>query len=142
MSTAATFSCGNPPDAGTGNVLPLLHEIRHALERLADGGEGTTIDLQRLPLAPGEEQHIAEALGRGEVRAELDMLGQTVVQETSYPGVWLVIHRNAEESVVARLIEVTDMPDILRSQPADVARGLERLQKELEGNRAQNDTDE
>ena len=56
----------------TGNVQPLLHEIRHALKRLADGEEGTVIDMQSLPLAPGEETRIEAALGEGEVRAELE----------------------------------------------------------------------
>ena len=80
----------------TGNVEPLLHEIRHALKRLADGEAGTVIDLKRLPLAPGEEERIEETLGTGEVRAEVDALGPTIIQETSYPGVWLITHKNAD----------------------------------------------
>ena len=43
-------------EAATGNVPPLLHEIRHALKRLALGEAGTSIDLRGLPLAPGEEE--------------------------------------------------------------------------------------
>jgi hydrogenase-1 operon protein HyaF len=116
----------------TGNVEPLLHEIRHALKRLADGEDGTVIDLKSLPMAPGEERRIEEALGEGEVRAELQALGPTVVQETAYPGVWLVTHRNAENEVVARFIEVTRMPDILMAQPEDIARGIEKLESELQ----------
>jgi hydrogenase-1 operon protein HyaF len=116
----------------TGNVEPLLHEIRHALKRLADGEDGTVIDLKSLPMAPGEEERIESALGEGEVRAELQALGPTVVQETAYPGVWLVTHRNAENEVVARFIEVTRMPDILMAQPEDVARGIEKLESELQ----------
>ena len=42
-------------EAATGNIPPLLHEIRHALTRLAQGEAGTSIDLRSLPLAPGEE---------------------------------------------------------------------------------------
>ena len=129
------------PSAGTGNVLPLLHEIRHALERLASGGEGTTIDLQRLPLAPGEEKRIAETLGQGEVRAEFDALGPTVVQETAYPGVWLITHRNTEDRVTARLIQVTDIPDVLKSQPEDIRRGFEKITEQLEGTRKKSATD-
>ena len=52
-------------EATTGNVEPLLHEIRHALKRLAEGEEGTVIDLRGLPLAPGEEERIEAALGEG-----------------------------------------------------------------------------
>jgi hydrogenase-1 operon protein HyaF len=116
----------------TGNVEPLLHEICHALKRVAAGEDGTVIDLKSLPMAPGEERRIEEALGEGEVRAELQALGPTVVQETAYPGVWLVTHRNAENEVVARFIEVTRMPDILMAQPEDIARGIEKLESELQ----------
>jgi hydrogenase-1 operon protein HyaF len=93
-----------------------LHEIRHALQRVAQGKEGTVIDLRRLPLAPGEEERIETELGKGEVRAELDALGPTLVQETSYAGVWLVTHRNKENEIVARFIEVTRMPECRRRQ--------------------------
>jgi len=119
-------------EAVTGNVEPLLHEIRHALKRLADGEDGTVIDLQCLPLAPGEEERIEEVLGQGEVRAEIDALGPTLIQETSYPGVWLVTHRNTEQAVVGRFIEVTHMPELLKSQQADIEHGISRLEHELE----------
>ena len=118
-------------EAATGNVVPLLHEIRHALKRVVNGQEGTTIDLQSLPLAPGEQERIESVLGAGEVRAELDALGPTVIQETSFPGVWLVTHRNTEGEVLARFIEVTRMPDLLMSQQADIEHGLNRLANEL-----------
>lgn len=140
-NSPATFDDGAQATAGTGNLLPLLHEIRHALRRLETGGEGTTIDLQRLPLAPGEEKRIAEALGTGEVRAEFEALGRTVVQETGYPGVWLITHRNPEDRVTARLIEVTAIPDVLKSQPEDIRRGVGLLEEALEGNRTESPTE-
>lgn len=115
----------------TGNVEPLMHEIRHALQRLAAGGEGTVIDLQSLPLAPGEDERIEEALGRGEVSAELNALGQSLIQETAYPGVWLVTHRNNENAVVGRFIEVTRIPELLKSQQTDIEHGINRLENEL-----------
>lgn len=118
-------------EVATGNVEPLLHEVRHALKRLANGGDSTVIDLRSLPLAPGEEEQIEAALGQGEVRAELDALGPSLVQETSYPGVWLVTHRNAEQAIVGRFIEVTDMPELLKSQQADIEYGIKRLENEL-----------
>lgn len=118
-------------EAATGNVEPLLHEIRHALRRLADGGEGAVIDLQRLPLAPGERERIEAVLGEGEVHAELDALGPTLVRETSYPGVWLVTHRNTEDEVVGRFIEVSRMPELLKSQQQDIESGISRLEDEL-----------
>ena len=118
-------------EVATGNVEPLLHEIRHALKRLAGGEDGTTIDLKSLPLAPGEEERIEATLGTGEVRAEVDALGPTLIQETSYPGVWLITHKNADNAVVARFIEVTYIPELLRSQPEDIDAGIDRLANEL-----------
>jgi hydrogenase-1 operon protein HyaF len=115
----------------TGNVEPLLHQIRHALKRLADGDDGTVIDLKRLPLAPGEAERIAETLGTGEVRAEVDALGPTIIQETSYPGVWLITHMNTDGVEVARFVEVTYIPELLRSQQADIDAGIDRLEDEL-----------
>ena len=120
-------------EAASGNITPLLHEIRHALRRVAQGGEGTTIDLGSLPLAPGEEKRIEDLLGRGEVRAELDALGPTVVQETHYPGVWFITHRNTEQEVVARFIEVTRMPELLLAQSEDMRRAVSELDSQLPG---------
>jgi len=116
----------------TGNVRPLLHEIRHALERLLAGEDGTVIDLRSLPLAPGEERRIEEALGEGEVRAELNALGLSTIQETAYPGVWLITHRNTEDEIVGRLIEVTRLPPLLESQPEDMRAGLMQLDRTLQ----------
>jgi len=118
-------------EAGTGNVRPLLHEIRHALGRLARDEEGTIIDLGSLPLAPGEEVRIEEALGMGEVHATLDALGPTDIRETAYSGVWLVTHRNAANEIVARFVEVCRIPDLLRAQTADIEDSAVRLADQL-----------
>jgi hydrogenase-1 operon protein HyaF len=120
-------------EAGTGNVQPLLHELRHALGRLANGDEGTVIDLRGLPLAPGEEAKIEEALGEGEVRAELNALGLTTIQETAFSGVWMVTHRNTEDEVVARFIEVCRVPEILQAQSEDIQRSVHKLAQQLNG---------
>ena len=120
------------PQIATGNVEPLLHEIRHALRRLASGDEGTAIDLQGLPLAPGEIERIETTLGEGEVRAELQALGPTLIRETAYPGVWLITHKNADGAVVARIIEVTRIPDILMSQREDIEHGIDKLESQLQ----------
>jgi len=116
----------------TGNVRPLLHEIRHALKRLAEGEDGTVIDMSSLPLAPGEEKRIEEALGEGEVRAELNALGPSTILETRFPGVWLVTHRNTENEIIGRLIEVTRIPELLLAQPEDIRAGLGQLEEILE----------
>jgi hydrogenase-1 operon protein HyaF len=115
----------------TWNVKPILHEIRHALEKLLNSGETSIIDLRSIPLAPGEEETIIETLGHGEVHARLDVLGPSEIYETQFAGVWLVTHYNENDSIVSRFIEVTEMPDVLRSQREDVVYALDKLVTEL-----------
>jgi len=115
----------------TGNVLPLLHEIRHALERWLDSGEEHAIDLRGLPMAPGEEDQLLEMLGEGEVHADLSLTGRSVVLETRFPAVWLVNHYNVDDIITGRYIEVCEMPAILKSQGEDARAGLEYLEKLL-----------
>lgn len=108
-----------------------MFEVRHALEALLDSGENSIIDLRSIPLAPGEEDTIIDTLGRGEVQARLDALGPSEIYETRYAGVWLITHYNEDESIVSRFIEITRIPEILKSQPGDISIALTGLTKEL-----------
>ena len=119
----------------TWNVQPILHEIRHALVKLLDHGEQTVNDLRSIPLAPGEEDSIIDTLGRGEINARMDALGPSEIYETRYPGVWLVTHYNESESIVSRFIEVTDVPEILKSQQEDIEQARRRLADRLASGR-------
>ena len=110
-----------------GNVRPLLNEIIHALDRLLGDDEPTVIDLASLPFAPGELEELERTLGTGELTAELDALGKSLIRETEYPGVWWVEHRNTGGEVVGRYLEITRSPDILMSQDADIGAGRARL---------------
>ena len=115
----------------THNVQPLLHEIRHALTQLLDGGETRVIDLRSMPLAPGEEERLLDELGHGEVYARLHALGPSEIIETRFPGVWVVMHFNNDDEVIGKFIEVCDIPGLLRSQQEDIRQGLEQLQSQL-----------
>jgi hydrogenase-1 operon protein HyaF len=110
-----------------GNALPLLHEIRHAIARLIDSGESTVIDLQSLPMGPGDLNRLLEALGTGEVRAELETLGTSVIRESRYSGVWIIEHMNGSGGVASRFIEIAWVPPILQAQVEDVQQGLSEL---------------
>lgn len=114
-------------ETGYGNVRPVLGEVLHALDRLLDTGEPTTIDLAGLPFGPGELDQLEETLGRGELDARLDSLGTSHIRETACPGVWWIEHRNVNDEVVGRLLEITRLPEILCSQDADIAAGHARL---------------
>lgn len=124
MTGCATDSpCAMP----TGNVAPLLYEIRHALERWLDCGEEHIIDLRGIPMAPGEEDTLIETLGEGEVHADLFIAGKSTVIETRTPAVWLISHYNTDDRIIGRYIEVCEMPAILKSQKEDARSGLDRI---------------
>jgi hydrogenase-1 operon protein HyaF len=125
-------------DELTQNVKPLLHEIKHALDKLIETGHTTIIDLRSIPLAPGEEDKILNTLGRGEVLAQLDALGLSEVIETRYAGVWLVTHYNDENHIISRFIEVTTMPEILCSQTEDIMAAYSSLTLDLDENQETN----
>jgi hydrogenase-1 operon protein HyaF len=116
----------------TWNVQPILHEIRHALGKLIENGENSIIDLRSIPLAPGEEDTIIDTLGNGEVHARLNALGPSEIVETRFAGVWLVTHYNEENNIIGRFIEITVLPDILKSQADDIAFSLAQLENELD----------
>jgi hydrogenase-1 operon protein HyaF len=115
-----------------GNVQPILNEVLHALDRLIDNDEATTIDLASLPFAPGELDALEAALASGEVSAQLDALGTSIIRETFYPGVWWIEHRNVYDEVVGRYLEITRMPEILSSQITDIRAGRARLGEQFE----------
>ncbi|MGI9236216.1 MAG: hydrogenase expression/formation C-terminal domain-containing protein [Woeseiaceae bacterium] len=115
-----------------GNVRPILFEVLHALDKLLDDNTPTTIDLAGLPFGPGELDELEAALGQGELAAQLDALGNSRIRETAYPGVWWIEHRNVNDEIVGRYLEVTRLPEILCSQDADIGAGRTRLGDEIE----------
>ena len=124
-SACSENGCGD--GVYTGNVIPLLNEIKHALAELLDSGKSTIIDLRAMPMAPGEEQQLESMLGTGEVTANIDAMGPSTVIETSLAGVWLVTHRNTDDEILGKFIEITRYPSILESQTEDMRSALQEL---------------
>lgn len=116
---------------GTGNARPVLREIEAALEALVSRGAETTIDLGAIPFGPGDERLLDKVLGQGEVHATIDALGKSHVTETGIPGVWRIDHFDPRGETLSRFVEITFLPDILKTQPADAEDGLARLRARL-----------
>ncbi len=121
---------GEPVEVDAARAL--LLEIDRMLGRLAAGGEGEVIDLLGLPLSPDDRDYLAEVLGEGEVRAEVQTLGLSLLQETAVPGVWWVTHYGEEDRVMAEVIEVTRVPKILQTQEGDLLEARELLAERME----------
>jgi hydrogenase-1 operon protein HyaF len=115
----------------TGNASPVIHEIRHALQQLLETGESTTIDLSAIPFAPGDQGHLLEFLGNGEVSATVDSLGKTQITETTFPGVWLVDYLSPGGTRLAWHIEITTLPSLLATPLDELAQSLDQLDSRL-----------
>lgn len=120
------------PDGGLGGgVRAILYELAGMLETLLESGRGNAIDLRSLPFAPGEYEQLRAALGTGEVSAEVLALGPTVIRETGIRGVWWVIHYNTSDQVLAEFLEVTRVPQLLKTEVDDIGEGLDLLHERL-----------
>ena len=125
------ISIENVEEYSIGSLRALLAEIATLLEEFAHDGTRGSIDLNSLPFAPGEYDQLRQLLGQGEVSAHIEAVGPSEIIETRYPGVWWVTHYNVEGDIVADTLEITDIPEIIKSQSADIATGLELLRAQL-----------
>ena len=116
----------------TENVRALLSEISTMLSTLINDDKTDIIDLHSLPLLAGEHDAIKTILGQGEIQASLDSLGSSTIYETALSGVWWISHNNENGDCIAETIEVTTIPKILESQPADIEIASLALKEQLE----------
>jgi hydrogenase-1 operon protein HyaF len=108
-------------------VDTLLTEVARLLARLIEHGETGRIDLRALPLSPACLARLEQRLGSGDVTAVVAAAGRSEIHETNFPGVWWSRHADDAGRLIGLLIEVTDIPAILRAERRDMARGLRRL---------------
>jgi len=108
-------------------VDALLMEAADLLQNLTAHQQQGRIDLLGLPLSPACLASLEARLGQGEVTATLRAAGQSVIRETAFPGLWWTRHEDEAGRVVGLLIEVTEVPDILRASKPDMEHGHRRL---------------
>ena len=104
----------------TSQVVAVLNEIDSLLQNLVEKREIGTIDLRSLPLSPADYDALKQLLAEGEVTATLQAMGPTTVQETRIPGVWWITHMNQDEEKIAEYIEVTRVPELLKTTKEDL----------------------
>ena len=115
----------------TGMALSIMAEVARMLEALADKGESGSIDLRSLPLTDADRDQLEELMGRGEVKAELEVSGDSTVWETSYPGAWWIRHHGAGGKVSSEEISICPVPAILSAHPADIEAAANRIKNAI-----------
>jgi hydrogenase-1 operon protein HyaF len=116
----------------TGMAYSILAEIGQLLTALSERGEAGAIDLRSLPMTDADRGQLEEILGRGEVRAKLDLADASEIWETSYNGVWWIRHKGAGDKIATEEIAVTPVPEILMAHPADIAAASRRIRQDLD----------
>lgn len=111
----------------TAAILAILGEIEERLGTLQRLGEESTIDLRWLMGSALDLDLLDETLGRGEVAATITAGGTTRLRDTAIPCVWRVSHRDWTDRAVGEFIEITEIPDLFRSDRMAVGRGLTEL---------------
>jgi hypothetical protein len=106
----------------------LLNEVHNMLGNLLDTGETGVLDLRALPTL-GEEgyQFLKDQLGTGEVSAQIQNFGRSVIQETAYSGIWWVSHFNQDDDIYTEQIEISFFPEILKSHKDDAVLSQSKL---------------
>lgn len=113
----------------TENLRPLLQQIEQALQVLIEHGGEELIDLGSMPFSEQDERDLRETLGHGEVKATIDAFGPTLVEETGFPGVWLVEHKDVEGRRLTLHLEIARIPGMLITPEDDLVDGLAALRR-------------
>jgi hydrogenase-1 operon protein HyaF len=71
-------------------------------------------------------------LAQGEVTALINAEIKVEVTETQYPGVWWLRHFDADGEITTEVIEITDMPAILKPHRVGIHAGVQKLAKHLQ----------
>jgi hydrogenase-1 operon protein HyaF len=114
-------------------VSRVLNEIHTALLDLQASGQTHAIDVRQLPpMSPETYQALRDELSQGEVSAVVDAQVKVEVAETHYPGVWWLRYFNARDEISTEIIEITEMPAILRPHRVEIRAGLQKLDQHLQ----------
>lgn len=114
------------------NIKAILYEINALQEKFVRQGVRGVVDLRNLPLLPGEYDTLKHILGEGEVDATLSTLGASRIIETSLTGVWWIFHNDENNDRLAEFIEITDIPEILKSNKHETEMAYTVLKQQLE----------
>lgn len=113
-------------------VRSVLTMVMEGLTQFVESGRTAVLDLRAVSrMDAATYRHLKDALGTGEVSARVEAELSVEVKETRYPGVWWLTHRNERGGIVTELIEITELPGILKSHTADIRAGRRRLEQVL-----------
>lgn len=116
------------PSTGAILAKTLLSEIHSMLLNLLETGKTSRLDLRALPSLGSEGyEFLKNQLGLGEIKASIESFGRSDVYETAYSGIWFIDHFNQDDELYTEQIEVSFLPEILKSHFDDVRLSATKL---------------
>lgn len=122
----------------TGLTKAVLNELIEQLQIFADTGIPHVIDLTSLPMNTSDKQELQTVLGQGEVNITLSTIGDSLIYETGYSGIWWIKHFTADQVLVSERIEITMFPEIIKSHPDDIQQAAKNIKKIIENSQPEN----
>lgn len=113
----------------SGMAQAILTELYDHLSGLASSGTRHVIDLTSLPMSETDKRELESLLGRGEVSVTLKTIGDSEIFETGYCGIWWIKHYTADKKLISELLEITTVPEIIKSHPDDIKKSVDELMK-------------
>ncbi len=114
------------------NAVPILYEIYENLKEFLKTGKRYTIYTNKIPLTEEDRQFLNEVLGEGNVKIKIDSKLQPAEwRETGISGVWIGIIYDNNKNPVLETIEITDFPELAKSQREDIEISVKELENVL-----------
>ncbi len=114
----------NDPVTPSPQAMALLQELQVMLNDLVHSGKSTSLDVRSLPITPDDYTYLKSLLGDGEVTATINALGPSKISETEIPGIWWITHYNTDDMILAESIEVTELPEMLKTQRQELQQAI------------------
>lgn len=119
-----------PLSPGVVNAQALLTEIAEQVAR--PSADSHVINLSLLPFTPEDGAWLDQCLGRGQVTFLSRGYGNCRITATGIARVWWVQFFNSQDALILNTLEITDVPEVARAAPEDMADSAERLKEVLE----------
>ncbi|MEX5726959.1 hydrogenase-1 operon protein HyaF [Rhodovulum iodosum] len=121
-----------PRAPGVVNAPALLAELLDKSARRLPGHEPHVINLTLLPHTEQDLAWLDAALGEGAVTILSRGYGNCRIAATATPHVWRVQFFNSMDTLILDSFEVTEMPEVAKAAPEDLADSAARIREVME----------
>ncbi|KDB09807.1 HupH hydrogenase expression protein [Burkholderia sp. lig30] len=126
---AQTLPVPGSHPAGVMNAPAILTEVQDQVARWRAGDAPHVINLTLLPLSPEDTDWIDAVLGAGPVQVLSRGYGNCRIGSTGIVHCWRVVYFNSQDTLILNTIEITELPEVVRAAPEDLADSRERLEQ-------------